>query len=330
MTVTTKASADEGVPRAYPMEALRAGISVVVPVYNSDSTLPQLVLLLTSVLEQMQRPFELILVNDGSRDRSWQTIEQLSSERKWIHGINLLKNFGQHNALLCGIRAAKYGITITMDDDLQNPPEEIPRLIAELDRGYDVVYGTPEVRQHGLWRNLAANITRIALRISLGADVADKASAYRAFRTSLREAFTYYRSPYVSIDVLLTWATTSFACIPVRLEPRKAGISNYTFSKLVVHALNMITGFSTLPLRLASIIGFAFTIFGFVILLYVIGRYVLQGSSVPGFPFLASVIAIFSGVQLACLGIIGEYLARMYFRSMERPTYSVRSEIGRD
>jgi glycosyltransferase involved in cell wall biosynthesis len=328
MTVTTNALIDEDLPRTHPVEALRAGISVVVPVYNSDSTLPQLVLQLKSVLEPMQRPFELILINDGSRDRSWQTIEQLSSERKWIHGINLLKNFGQHNALLCGIRAAKYDITITMDDDLQNPPEEIPRLVTKLDEGYDVVYGTPMVRQHGLWRNFAGNITRMALRLVLGADVADKSSAFRAFRTCLRQAFTHFRSPYVSIDVLLTWATTSFASIPVRLEPRKAGISNYTFSKLVVHALNMITGFSTLPLRLASIMGFVFTIFGFLILLYVIGRYVLQGSSVPGFPFLASVIAIFSGVQLACLGIIGEYLARMYFRSMERPTYSVRSEIG--
>ncbi len=238
-----------------------------------------------------------------------------------------MRNFGQHNALLCGIRAAKYDVVITMDDDLQNPPEEIPRLIAKLDEGHDLVYGTPEVRQHGVWRNIAGALTRSALKTALGADVAYKASAYRAFRTILRNAFSDYRSPYVSIDVLLTWATTRFASIPVKLDPRPSGVSNYTFSKLVVQALNMITGFSTLPLRLASIMGFAFTLFGFGILIYVIGRYFIQGSSVPGFPFLASVIAIFSGVQLSCLGIIGEYLARMHFRTMERPTYSVRDEI---
>jgi len=128
--------------------------------------------------------------------------------------------------------------------------------------------------------------------------------------------------------VLLTWGTTRFAAWQVRHDPRTKGVSNYTMRKLIFHALNMITGFSALPLQVASLFGFALTLFGGVIFCYVIGRYLLQGSVVPGFPFLAAIIAIFSGAQLFALGILGEYLARIHFRTMERPTYSIRSIIS--
>jgi hypothetical protein len=144
----------------------------------------------------------------------------------------------------------------------------------------------------------------------------------------LRQAFGEYRSQYVSIDVLLTWATTRFAAVRVRHDARRFGESNYTYKKLFVHALNMITGFSTLPLQLASWIGFVFTLVGLGALVYVLATYFMSGSEVHGFTFLASMIAIFSGAQLFALGIIGEYLARMHFRMMDRPTYAVRDRIG--
>jgi glycosyltransferase involved in cell wall biosynthesis len=310
------------------MIVLEHGVSVVIPAYNSESTLPTLVSRLKRVLDGIGKPFEVILVNDGSRDRSWQVICEQIQSTDFVRGFELMRNYGQHNALLCGIRAAQYDVVITMDDDLQNPPEQIPLLLDKLSEGYDVVYGTPEVRQHQLWRNLASDLTKYALKVALGADIAYKASAFRAFRTQIREAFSDYRSSYVSIDVLLTWGSKDFAAVTVRFEPRASGASNYTFRKLAVHALDMVTGFSTVPMRLASIIGFTFTIFGFLVLVFVVGRYLIQGSSVPGFPFLASVIAIFSGVQLFCLGIMGEYIARMHFRMLERPTYSVKCEIG--
>jgi undecaprenyl-phosphate 4-deoxy-4-formamido-L-arabinose transferase len=140
----------------------------------------------------------------------------------------------------------------------------------------------------------------------------------------LREAFADYQSPFVSIDVLLTWATTRFAAVTVPFQRRHSGSSNYTFTKLVRHALDMLTGFSTVPLQLASLIGFACTLFGIGVFFYVIGRYFLEGS-LPGFPFLAAIIAIFSGAQLFAIGVIGEYLARIHFRSMERPAYVVRT-----
>lgn len=302
-----------------------SSVSVVVPVYNSQATLDELTTRIQAVLEPLVECFEIILINDCSRDESWKVITRLAEQNSNIRGLNLMRNYGQHNALLCGIRAANYDFIVTMDDDLQHPPEEIPKLLDKLAYGYDVVYGTPEQEQHGVWRDLASQITKIALKNAMGAEIARNISAFRVFRTQICDAFATYRSPFVSIDVLLTWGTTRFAALSVRHDPRLVGISNYTVRKLIIHALNMMTGFSTLPLQLAGLVGFVFTLFGGGVLSYVVGRYLIQGSSVPGFPFLASVIAIFSGAQLFALGIIGEYLARMHFRTMERPSYTVRS-----
>jgi undecaprenyl-phosphate 4-deoxy-4-formamido-L-arabinose transferase len=305
-------------------------ISVVIPVYNSEPNLCGLVSRLESVLKNLTERFELILVNDASRDSSWNVICELSQKYDWVHGIDLMRNYGQHNALLCGIRAARHDVVVTMDDDLQHPPEEIPKLLEKITQGFDVVYGTPKVEQHGFFRDLASQTTKIVLQKAMGAQVARKISAFRAFRAKVRDAFANYNGPFVSIDVLLTWGTTSFAAISVEHHSRRNGTSNYTLNKLLKHALNMMTGFSTLPLQLASIIGFTFTLFGFGILTYVVGRYFIEGGSVPGFPFLASILAIFSGAQLCCIGIIGEYLARMYFRMMDQPSYTLRNSTIRD
>ena len=304
-------------------------ISVVVPVYNSEHSLTPLVERLKSVLSGRAARLEIIMVNDASRDGSWAVLERLAGEHAEMRGISLLRNYGQHNALLCGIRAATGELIVTIDDDLQHPPEEIPLLLDRLAAGADVVYGTPQRESHGLFRDLASQITKIVLQEAMGAEVARDVSAFRVFRTQLRDAFVTYSNPSVSVDVLLTWATTRFAAVRVRHEPRTIGVSNYTFRKLLRHALNMMTGFSTRPLQFASLIGFGFTLFGMAVLVYVIGRYLIEGGSVPGFPFLASVIAIFSGAQLFALGIIGEYLARMHLRMMDRPTYAVREQTRR-
>lgn len=307
-----------------------AGISVVVPVYRSATTLELLCSRLVGVLEGLAPDHEIIFVEDGAHDGSWEVIEHLARDNPRVRGIRLRRNYGQHNALLCGIRAAVHPIVVTLDDDLQHPPEEISKLLAELRRGLDVVYGTPEREQHNFWRDQASRITKIALQSAMGAETARYVSAYRIFRTPLRDAFEDYRSPFVSIDVLLTWGTTRFSHISVRHEPRAVGVSNYTFKKLINHAMNMMTGFSTLPLQVASMVGFGFTVVGVLIFLYVVGRYLFAGDAVPGFPFLASIIVIFSGAQLFAIGIIGEYLARMHFRTMERPAYTIADTIASD
>lgn len=304
------------------------GLSVVVPVYRSEAILPELVRRLAEVLPYLAEHYELILVNDSSPDGSWDVIQRLIEEHTWLRGINLMRNYGQHNALLCGIRAAQYGAIVTMDDDLQHPPEEIPKLLDMLGQGYDVVYGRPAQEQHGLMRDLASLTTKLALQNVMGAEIARQVSAFRAFRAEVASAFRHYEGSFVSIDVLLTWGTKKFAATPVHHQPRAQGTSGYTFRRLVTHAMNMMTGFSTVPLQIASLIGFLFTLFGIGVLVYVVVRYFFQGTPVPGFPFLASIIALFSGAQLFALGIIGEYLARIHFRSMQKPPYVVRGESG--
>lgn len=307
---------------------LPRGISVVVPVYNSAATLDNLVARLRPVLENLGMPYEAVLVNDGSRDDSWGAIERLCRSNPWVHGIDLMRNNGQENALLCGIRAARYEFAATIDDDLQNPPEEIPRLIEKLEADrLDVVYGTPRREQHGLFRDLASVITKLVLQEAMGAKNARNVTAFKVFRTQLREAFEQYRSPHVSIDVLLTWGTHRFGALTVRHDPRVVGTSHFTFRRLANHAINMITGFSVVPLQLASLLGFAFSLLGFAALAYVLVDFFVRGDPVPGFPFLAALIAIFSGAQMFALGIIGEYLSRIYLRASDRRPYTIRREI---
>lgn len=295
------------------------------PAYNSELSLPELVRRLRVVLDSAAGDYELIIVDDGSRDGTWSVIEDLARDNESVRGVRLRRNYGQFNAVLCGVRLARHELVVTLDDDLQHPPEEIPKLLEKLSPEMDVVYGSPEQETHGLWRDIASQVTKVALQSAMGAPIARKAGPFRVFRTSIRDAFAGYDGPYVSIDVLLTWGTTRFTAVNVRHAPRLLGTSNYTFRKLVVHALNMITGFSTLPLQVSSLIGFSFTVMGTLALLYVVIKYLVQGGSVPGFSFLASMIAIFSGAQLFSLGIIGEYLARMHARTMQQPTYSVRT-----
>lgn len=203
-------------------------ISFVVPVYRSAESLPELHRRVSAVFGDGEQDLEIVFVEDCGGDDSWSVIQRLAATDPRVRGFRMSRNYGQHNALLCGIREARGETIVTLDDDLQHPPEEIPKLLAKLDEGYDVVYGPPEREQHGLLRDLASQITKLALEGAMGAANARQVSALRVFRTRLREAFAKYRSPTVNIDVLLTWATTSFSAVRVRHEARKYGQSGYT------------------------------------------------------------------------------------------------------
>lgn len=308
----------------------KLGLTVVVPVYRSGAVLRQLHARLVPVLRDLPLPwsrFEVVFVEDGGTDLSWDILRELAAGDRSVRCIRLHRNYGQHNALLCGIRAARGEVIVTMDDDLQNPPEEIPRLLQKLEDGFDVVYGYPHKQQHGLLRNVASTVTKMALQGAMGAQTARHVSAFRAFRTELRAAFGGYDGPFVSVDVLLTWASTRFASIEVEHAPRREGTSNYTLKKLLTHTLNMVTGFSPLPLQLASLLGFVFSLIGMILFGVVIVTYFLAGGRVPGFAFLASVITLLGGVQLFATGMIGEYLLRIHFRTMRKPAYVVREGL---
>jgi undecaprenyl-phosphate 4-deoxy-4-formamido-L-arabinose transferase len=297
-------------------------VSVVVPVYNGSDTVPLLADEINKVLPEVADEFELVLVNDNSPDQSWRVISELARTYPWVRGIDLMRNYGQHNATLCGIREANYEIIVIMDDDLQNPPREIPKLLEKLEEGYDVVYGVARKRQQAWWKNLASVIVKRAISYVMGVRTVRDIGAFKAFRADLRKSFYSFHGPDVLVDVLLSWGTTHFTSVQVEEAPRTVGKSNYNLFKLIKVSLLVLTSYTTIPLRFASIVGFLFTLFGVGILIYVLTIYFTLGS-IAGFPFLASTITIFSGVQLFALGIIGEYLARVFERTGGRPTYTI-------
>ena len=309
-------------------EPLMPSISVVIPVYRSQGSIGLVVEELAAELPKLTDAFEVVLVEDNGGDGSWDVIQGLAAEYEWLRGFKLMRNYGQHNALLCGIRAAHFEVIVTMDDDLQHPPAKIKDLLDKLAEGCDVVYGKPQREQHSLWRNIASLMTKAVLQDAMGAETARSISAFRAFRTSLRQSFADFQGPFVSIDVLLTWGTTSFAAVSTPHRPRTIGVSNYTFKKLIAHTFNMATGFSALPLRFASMLGLAITAFGFLLLVYIlVSQIFIFQFEVPGFAFIASIISIFAGAQMFTLGIIGEYLARIHLRSMDKPAYVVEQTL---
>ena len=305
---------------------MKENLSVVIPVYNSEKTLVELTQRLDAALKERCERYEVVLVNDGSRDASWRIAQELMAANPAVHGINLMRNYGQHNALLCGIRAARYEIIVTMDDDLQHLPEEIGKLLDKLAEGYDVVYGIPEKLVHSLWRNLSSKMSKRFLAAILGLKRLKYISAFRAFRTDLRRSFESFSGPNVIIDALLTWGTDNFSTVEVIEQQRTVGRSNYTLGKLINLGMTVLTGFSTYPLKFASFSGFFLTLFGLGVLIYAVVRS-FQDGSVPGFPFLASIISIFSGAQLFALGIFGEYLGSIFHRSMNQPTYILAEEV---
>jgi glycosyltransferase involved in cell wall biosynthesis len=303
---------------------LKPGISVVIPVYNSAGMLKILVETIYSALADARTDFELILVNDGSVDGSWSAISMLADVHPWVRGINLMRNYGQNNALLCGIRAARNEVTVTMDDDLQHPPSAIKSMVEKLlSEGLDVVYGRPIREEHGIFRDSASVLTKLAMKHVLGIKTATDVTSFRAFRTKLRSAFEKFNSPFINLDVLLSWGASKFGVIQVEHNPRTFKTSNYNLQKLITHAVNLLTGFSTLPLQAASLYGVCLIGFGIILLAYVVVKYLIYPINVPGFPILASIIIIFSGAQLMALGIIGEYVGRIYARTMDRPPYIV-------
>ena len=312
--------------KALSKDGVLGPLSIVIPVFNAELTLEELYLRLIPVVEGWTSCFEVIMVEDCGTDRSWEIIQKIVSQDDRIQGFKLSRNYGQHNALLCGIRAARYDTIVTMDDDLQHPASELKVLVDRLNEGFDVVYGSPRKEWRGAIRGIASRITKVALSGAIGLENAQDISAFRVFRKRLIKGFADYRSPNVSIDALLAWSTSSFTSVEVRYDPRYAGKSGYTLGKLVQHTLNLVTGFTTLPLRVVSVTGLIFSVFGFVVLTWVLGRYFVTGSSLPGFPFLASIIAIFSGAQLFALGICGEYLARTHFLTMGKPSYVIAQQ----
>jgi glycosyltransferase involved in cell wall biosynthesis len=292
-------------------------ISVVVPCYRSAAMLPELVAGLESELGKLTSlgnidDWELILVIDGSPDETGTVGNALAASREKVHTLHLRRNFGQHNALLAGINSARFNVVVTMDDDLQHRPDQVAALVDALrDESLDLVYGIPIDEEHGLARSAASRLVKSALSLA-GVPNVRWVSAFRAFRIDLRSGFQNVVDPNPNLDVMLSWTTNSVAPVYVLMDRRREGQSSYGLIRLTRHAL-------------ATFTGFLFGLIGLVLMLIVIVNYVSGETTVAGFTTIAAMIAIFSGAQLISLGIVGEYLGRLYSRTMGKPTYLINN-----
>ncbi|MGV9776874.1 glycosyltransferase family 2 protein [Streptosporangium sp. NPDC003464] len=302
---------------------------MVVPCYRSAGTLPLLMARLIPVLRDLSVPHEVVLVVDGSPDDTWEVASGLAREFEAVRAIRLSRNYGQHNALVAGIRDARFDVVVTMDDDLQHPPEQIPLLLATLEGDrLDLVYGIAHEEEHGAVRSLASRSVKACMAGALGVRGARALSAFRAFRTRLRDGFEGLSGPHFSVDVALSWATTQVGSVHVHMSERRHGRSNYTPRLLVRHAANMFLGYSTAPLRAASYLGFLAGVLGLLLGASVLWRFVTGGTTVAGFTTIASMVALFSSAQLIAIGVLGEYIGRIHGSGMGRPAYVVRERAG--
>ena len=302
-------------------------VSVVIPCYRSADILPELLERLLPVLTSATTSYEVILVVDGSPDDTWGTASALALKYDDVKAIRLARNYGQHPAIIAGVRAAAHEVVVTMDDDLQHPPEEIPKLLAALTDDVDLVYGTPSREEHGALRSLASRLVKAGLSGPLGVNNARTMSAFRAFRTFTRDSFDRVHGPHVSVDVGLSWATTRVVATEVRMDRRSHGRSGYTLRKLFRHAIDMILGYSTVPLRLVTYLGLAIGGLGLGLFAYVLVQYVSGSTTVAGFTTITATVALFSAAQMIAVGVLGEYVGRIHAGGIGRPTYVIRQRV---
>ena len=300
-------------------------LSVVIPVYRSQNQLRTLVERLLPVLDGTGLHYEIVFVDDGSPDSSWEILCELQIEHpECIVPIQLMRNYGQHNALMCGFRHTQGQIIVTLDDDLQNPPEAIPKLLEAIQtRNLDLVYGAPQVKQHDAWRNFGSALVQAFYRFVFNNTVT--ISAFRVIRRELLDSILPYTLNFTLIDGLLAWNTKRIGQVLVEHHPRRRGVSGYSLGKLVVHALNLFTNFSLLPLQLISATGLLVAIGGLTIAAYSLWQYFLNNIDVPGYASIIVSILVLGGVQLLSLGIMGEYLGRLHLNVNRKPQYTIRN-----
>jgi undecaprenyl-phosphate 4-deoxy-4-formamido-L-arabinose transferase len=304
-------------------------LSIVVPVYNSAASVHTLLKRLTAVLDRHAESYEIILIDDGSDDRSWDEMRAAHAcygDKLLV--VQLMRNYGQHNALMCGLGLARGACVVTMDDDLQNPPEEIPKLIDRLrSQSLDLVYGCPDRRSHAPWRNLGALLVSRFYRTVFKSPLTP--TTFRAIRRQLVRSVLFYDLNFTYVDGLLAWCTDRIGSVPVQHHARAQGRSGYSVRRLMLLALNLYTNFSLLPLQAVSLLGLLTAASGFTVGLYYLIQYFAANIAVPGYASIIVAILLLGGVQLLALGVMGEYLGRLHLNVNRKPQYVIRHLEGR-
>ncbi|WP_460878318.1 glycosyltransferase family 2 protein [Rhodanobacter koreensis] len=302
-------------------------VSIVVPVYGGSAALPELCRRLDQVMQSAGLDHEVILVDDRGQAEAWGVICTVAAQYPRVRGLRLGRNFGQHAATICGIAHARGEWIVTMDDDLEHPPESVPALLAAGGDDYPLVYGVFAKRTHAAYRNLSSELMRRMLKRAFP-DLNEDYCSFRAIHAPLAKQLDRFGLNRPYIDGMLSWLTSSTRSVSVPHEQRQHGESTYTMRKLLSHAANIFVTFSYLPLRIATFGGAALASLSFLYLLYVIyGR--LSGSITdPGYASLMSVVLFACGIQLLILGVVGEYVGRLMGATFRRPVYVVDRETS--
>lgn len=306
-----------------------ASYSVVVPVYNSEHTLNELYTRIEKVFrEEIQRPFELILVDDGSKDHSFQVMTNLREKDHCVKIIQMARNFGQHPALLCGFSHATGDFIITMDDDLQHPPEELPKMISVMDQrdDVDVIIASYEGRKHNPIRKLGTKVSVWATSKMLGKDPELQITSFRLIRRFLVEAMLKTNTYLPQIGNLLVLSSNRIINVPVRHDARAYGKSGYSFRRLLKDLIYDITAHSAFPLIMVRNLGILSFLVSCGLGLFYLIRYFIYGTSVEGWTSLMLVLLAFFGITLLSIGIMGIYLMNILNESKKMPHYVIRQK----
>ena len=301
--------------------------SIVVPVYEGEHSLEELCRRIDTTFENVEGDYEVILVDDGSSDNTWQIMKSLRAKNKKAKIIRLTRNFGQHNAIMCGFRHASGDYFITMDSDLQNPPEEIPTLIQALESSEsDLICGIPTKKQHPLMRKIASTLNQKILSIILKRDSSQRTSGFRLIRRQVLSHVLQDNTPNPNIGSMIPMATNRTGSIDVKHDKRVHGSTTYTIDKLVRHFLNGILYYSAIPLRTVSYLGLMSALLSVMLSCYYFTRYLLGKITVPGWTTVVLLLLFFSGMIMFSLGIIGEYLLRIIQEVRGNPQYLIREK----
>ncbi len=318
---------DQVLPLSEPTPAPE--ISVVIPVFNEEDNLRELGERLIRTLTAMGRPFEIIFVDDGSTDRSWQLLSDLNGQYpQYIRALQFHRNFGQHQAIFAGFQAARGQVMVTLDADLQNPPEEIPRLVAKLDEGYDTVGGWRENRQDSLFRRLPSQLVNYVMSRVTGVKLRDYGCMLRAYRREVVDSINQCQESSSFIPALANLFSHRVAEIPVGHAERERGKSKYGLIKLLRLNFDLMTGFSNLPIHLVGFMGVAIALLGLFFGLFLFIRRIFVGPEVGGVFTLFAILFVFVGLNTLGLALIGEYVGRIYREVRGRPRFVIRQTLG--
>jgi polyisoprenyl-phosphate glycosyltransferase len=299
-------------------------LSIVVAVYNEEAVLHELHRRLTAALQALGRTYEIILVDDGSRDRSLSIMRDLAAQDPHVKPLTFTRNFGHHIALTAGLDQAFGDVVVMMDADLQDQPEEIQKLLAKIDQGYDVVWGDRQTRQFKWYKNISSHLFLWLMNTVARAEIPLNSSIFRAMRKSVADDLRKLREQARYLPGLVTWLGYRETSVPVEHGARFAGETKYSLWRLLKLALSTATSFSTAPLQLATVSGLVAAGFAALAVLYIVVRKFIGGYAVPGYASVMVAIFFFGALQLIVIGLMGEYISRIYREAQHRPLYLLR------